>query len=148
MNNKKNAKPEAKEPEILKDELTGQMQRLQAEFENYKKRVSKEQEQYKDHIRSKLLLKFLEIADNFERALTTKDTNGIELIAKQVQKLLQEEQVTEIKSKGEKLDTNKHEVLAQEKGEQDDIITEELQKGYMLKDRVLRPARVKISRRE
>lgn len=148
MNNKKNAKPEVKEPEILKDELTGHMQRLQAEFENYKKRVSKEQEQYKDHIRSKLLLKFLEIADNFERALATKETNGIELIAKQMQKLLQEEQVTEIKSKGEKLDTNKHEVLAQEKGEQDDIITEELQKGYMLKDKVLRPTRVKISRRE
>jgi len=138
MNNKKNAK----------QELLDQLQRLQAEFENYRKRVAKEQEQVKDHIRSQLLLKLLEVADNFERALTTKEANGMELIAKQLQKLLAEEQVTEIKSKGEKLDPYKHEVLAQEKGENDDMITEELQKGYMLKDRVLRPARVKISRRE
>lgn len=70
------------------------------------------------------------------------------MIAKQLNKLLEEEQVTHIPSKGEKLDPYKHEVLTQEKGEQDDIITEELQKGYMLKDKVLRPSRVKISRRE
>ena len=78
MNNKKNAK----------QELLDQLQRLQAEFENYRKRVAKEQEQVKDHIRSQLLLKLLEVADNFERALTTKEANGMELIAKQLQKSL------------------------------------------------------------
>lgn len=133
-----------------KKELTEQLQRLQAEFENYKKRTEREQEQIKDHIKSQLLLKILNIHDDIERA-TKQDQElkqAIEMIHKQLTKLLQEEQVTHILAKGQKLDPFKHEVLTQEQGEQDDIVTEELQSGYMLKDKVLRPSRVKISRKE
>ncbi|MFH0752358.1 MAG: nucleotide exchange factor GrpE [archaeon] len=133
-------------------ELTEQLQRLQAEFENYKKRTEREQEQIKDYTKAQLLLKLLNIHDDFERTLTTQATQeqlqtGIELIHKQLVKLLAEEQVTPIQSKGQKLDPYKHEVLIQENGEED-IITEELQKGYLHKDKILRPARVKISRKE
>lgn len=134
-------------------ELVEQLQRLQAEFENYKKRTEQEKNQYKDHIQSKLLLKFLEVHDNFERTAKTQAEEqelrqAVDMVHKQLGKLLEEEQVTRIEAKGQKLDPYKHEVLMQEKGEQDDMVTEELQPGYMLKGKVLRPTRVKISKKE
>ncbi len=129
-------------------DLVEQLQRLQAEFENYKKRTEKDHENLKDYIKSQLLIKFLNILDNLERSLSKEDKTATEMVHKQMKKLLDEEQVTQIPTAGQKLDPYKHEVMLKEKGEQDDIITEELQKGYMIKDKVLRPARVKISKME
>ncbi len=130
------------------NDLIEQLQRLQAEFENYKKRTEKDHENLKDHIKSQLLIKFLNILDNLERSLAKEDKKATEMVYKQMKKLLEEEQVTQIPTEGQKLDPHKHEVMLKEKGEQDDMITEELQKGYMLKDKLLRPARVKISKTE
>ncbi len=157
MDNKKNAEktqenaePKAQSKEV---EYLEQLQRLQAEFENYKKRQQTEQEQLRLHLKSQLLLKFLDIKDNFERTLKTNAnkeelTAGIEMISKQVSKLLEEEQVKPIEAKGQKLDPYKHEVLAQTIGEEDDVIAEELQKGYTIKGKVLRTAKLMISKKE
>lgn len=145
MENKENNANEEKPKDL---DLVEQLQRLQAEFENYKKRTEKDQENLKDHIKSQLLIKFLNILDNLERSLAKEDKKATEIVYKQMKKLLEEEQVTQIPTAGQKLDPYKHEVMLKEKGKQDDMITEELQKGYMIKDKVLRPARVKISKTE
>lgn len=132
---------------INKKDLTEQLQRLQAEFENYKKRTEKEQEQLKDHTKAQLLLKLLNIHEDIERTKQqeTGTKEAVEMVHKNMLKLLQEEQVTEIKAVGEKPDPYKHEVLIKKEG---DTITEELQKGWMHKDKVLRPSKVKVGEEE
>ena len=143
MDNKKNNdKPE-------QDLLVEQLQRLQAEFENYKKRIEKERQTVKDQEKAKLLLKILNIHDDIERAKDQEQClkEAVQMIHKQMLKILGEEKVILIQVKGQKLDPYKHEVLSQEKGEQDDIIIEELQKGYMHKDKVLRTSKVKVSKK-
>ena len=78
---------------------------------------------------------------------TTDDTvKGFELIYAQLFDILEKQGLRQISSVGEKFDPTKHEALLQEEGEEKDIVLEELQKGYLIHDRVIRPARVKISK--
>src|SRR3990172_12604392 len=159
----KQEKKETVEIEQFKQELakkeaqiadyTDHLKRLQAEFENYCKRVEKERKEVVGAASEKLVVKLLLVIDDFERALAQlKDTpeqtrKGIEMIFKNLHKILHEEQVAPIKSVGEKLDPYKHEVLLQAESEQpDDIILEELQKGYTMNGKVIRYAKVKISK--
>ena len=127
------------------DEYVDQLKRLQAEFENYVKRVDKERAQMVSCASEKIILKLLNIYDDLERAipgLEGEGKKGVEMIAKNLWKILEEEGVKPIKAQGEKFDPYKHEVLMKE-GEGDNVI-QELQKGYMLKDKVIRHTKVKI----
>ena len=134
------------------EEYTQTLKRLQADFENYMKRVEKEKEQLSAYSNHKLISKLLIVVDDVEKALEivkTKDAEiakGIELIHKNFHKLLQEEGVSPIKAVGNNLDPYKHEVLDVVEGEKDDEVVDELQKGYMIKDKVLRPSKVRISK--
>jgi molecular chaperone GrpE len=150
----KQAKPEqkkdAKDQKI--EEITNDLKRLQAEFENYKKRVEKECGQFREYSKADVIRKLLPIIDSFELALkNTKDhdefVKGVELIYSNLYSLLREEGLEPISAKG-KFDPYLHEVLLSEQSDkEDDTILEELQKGYRFKDKVLRHTKVKVAKR-
>lgn len=154
MTDKKSAKTEAKEAkqevEQLKEELndyTEQLKRLQAEFENYQKRVAKEQKDFVCFANEKLIAELLTIMDDFEKALPNVKEKGIQMIYNKLSKLLESQGVKPIKAKGEKFDTFKHEVLCtQESDEEEDIVVEEIQKGYEMNGKIIRYAKVKITK--
>ena len=133
-------------------ELTETLQRLQAEFENYKKRIDREKEEFSRYAKADILEKILPIIDNFEMALKNKDkgeqfVRGVEMIYAEMISFLQKEGVERIKALGEKADPNLHEVLMTEKsGEEAGTVLEELQRGYMLNDKVLRYSKVKVAK--
>ena len=126
------------------------LQRLQAEFENYKKRTEKEQQQHTLQERHKLISALLPIMDSFELALQNSEDatafkQGIELLYAQFYALLESYGLSKIEALGKTLDPFRHEVVMKAPGEQDNIITEEFQAGYMLGDAVIRHSKVKVS---
>ncbi|MGD2246863.1 MAG: nucleotide exchange factor GrpE [Candidatus Methanofastidiosia archaeon] len=143
--------------EELVDGHLNMLQRLQAEFENYKKRAERERIEYTEQANADLILKLLSVLDDFERALQVKksdtsDTDsfkkGMVMIHKKFQKILEKEGVTPIDAVGEEFDPYYHEAVLAEVGDyKDDTIIEELEKGYMFKNRVLRPSKVKVGKR-
>lgn len=133
-------------------EYTDTLKRLQAEFENYKKRIAKEQSEFKECAIQQFIKQVLPLLDSFEQAL--KNTNnhehfvkGMELLYAQFITLLQQEGLRPIEALHKQFDPYKHEVLLQEQSqEQDGTILEEFQKGYFFKEHVLRTTKVKVSR--
>lgn len=128
-------------------------QRLKAEFENYRKRMEKEKAQMIDYGQETVIFELLPIIDNFERALTSSgDYNslkeGIELIYRQFKKVLDKFGVREIEAEGQIFDPYKHHAVMQEEmeGKQANEIIEVFQKGYYLKDKVIRPSLVKVAK--
>jgi len=130
--------------------------RLAAEFDNYKKRTARE---FADVIRranTRLLRDLVEIVDNFERALEQpiSENNGeayrqgVELIYNQLSELLRKEQVQPIEAVGKPFDPNYHEAMMQAESDEYDegIVCQEVQKGYKIDDKVLRHARVVVSK--
>lgn len=143
-------KQELSEIDKLKEQLADyedQLKRLQAEFENYQKRVAKEQKDFVCFANEKLIAELLTIMDDFEKALPSVKDEGIKMIYIKLSKLLSDQGVKPIKSKGEKFDTFKHEVLCtQESNGDEDMIVEEIQKGYEMNGKVIRYAKVKITK--
>jgi molecular chaperone GrpE len=132
-------------------ELTESLQRLQAEFENFKKRTDKEKQDFCKYAEKELMIELLPVLDNFELALkNTKDNSefikGVELIYVQLVSGLEKKGLKIIETQG-KFDPHKHEVLLQEESDKDSgEILEELQKGYQLNETILRTAKVKVSK--
>lgn len=141
-------KPEEKE--VIAD-LTDSLQRLQAEFENYKKRVEKEKKEIVKYAEANLIYKLLPILDTFEIALRNtndheKFVKGVEMIYAQLFSALESEGLKPIESLGKKFDPYLHDVMLKQKSDKEDgIVLEELQAGYMLNGKVLRHSKVKIS---
>lgn len=135
----------------LAEDYKDLLQRLQAEFENYKKRIEKEKQELFAIAKHSLIKKLLDTYDDFERMLQhvhdQESKHALEMIFKNFKKVLEEEGVRPIESKGKKLDPYKHEVMTQVEGEDDDIIVDEFQKGYMLHNHVLRTSKVMISKK-
>ncbi len=134
-------------------ELTDTLKRLQAEFENYKKRIEKESAEFKDYAKKELIIKILPLIDSFEQALknTSNKENfvkGVELIFAQLMSILAQEGLRPIHSLHEKFDPFKHEVLLQKECDKEEgTVIEEFQKGYFLKDKVIRSSKVVISKK-
>jgi len=152
--NGKELKNEAKDArdEKIKD-LTSTLQRLQAEFENYKKRVDKENALFKEYVAAEFAKKVLPVLDSFESALKNsadaeKFRKGVELIYCQLFSSLEEMGLRKIDCVSKKFDPYKHEVLMVDDcpEHKDEIIMEEFQKGYMFKDNVLRHSKVKVAK--
>ncbi len=148
--NKEKSKDSEKDLKIK--ELTETIQRLQADFENYKKRVEKQSLELNKYIKAEVITKILPTLDSFELALkNSKDKEefkkGVELIYSQLFQTLEDMGLRPIESNG-KFDPYKHEVLLTEKSDKDDgAILEELQKGYILEDTVIRHSKVKIAKK-
>lgn len=144
-------KKETKEDKIA--ELTDDIKRVQAEFENYKKRVEKENAQFCEYAKAEFVKKLLSVLDSFEMALKSTDNHeefvkGVELIYSQLYTLLKDEGLAHIETKDRKLNPYLHEVMLSERSDKDeDTILEELQKGYTLKGRVLRHSKVKVAKK-
>ncbi|MBT3406171.1 nucleotide exchange factor GrpE [Candidatus Woesearchaeota archaeon] len=134
-------------------ELTESLKRLQAEFENYKRRVEKEQKDFSEYACGDFIKKFLPVLDSFELSLKNLDgketqvTKGLKLIYSQFFDVLESFGLRKIECVGKKFDPYSHEVLLSEKSDDDsDVVLEELHVGYMLKDKVLRHSKVKVSK--
>ncbi len=130
-------------------------QRAQADFVNYKRRSEQEKEEIGKLVRSALLLNILPILDDLERASTSIPprlaklswVDGIRLIERKFRTNLETQGLSPIKALGELFDPRFHEAVRQGKGEEG-IVTEELQKGYMFYDKVIRPAMVVVGNGE
>jgi len=131
------------------EEYTDHLKRLQAEFDNYMKRTEKERAGFISQATERIVAKLLLVVDDFEHALPNlpEDTKeGVQLIFKNLHKILEEEQVEAINATG-KLDPYKHEVVLRiESQEPEDTIIEEIQKGYTMNGKVIRYAKVSVSK--
>ena len=129
-------------------------QRTQADFINYKRRTEQERAEFSKFANASLILGLLPVLDDLERALDSSSPKartdwvaGIKLIEHNFRSFLEAQGLTPIKAIGEPFDPRFHEALRQDKG-QDGIVIEEFQKGYLLHDRVLRPAKVVVGNGE
>lgn len=143
------------ELEVEKDKLHDRLLRIQAEYDNYKKRTLKEREADRKYKSQDLIEELLPALDNFERALQVEKTEatasiieGITMVYNQIKEALASQGAEEIASVGEEFDPNIHHAVMQveDESQPSNIVIEELQKGYKLKDRVIRPAMVKVNK--
>jgi molecular chaperone GrpE len=138
--------------QVERDSLLDRLARMQAEFENARRRTQKEQQDFRDFAASDTIKSLLPVLDSFERALQFKDAaefrNGVDLIHKQLQSALEKHSLQPIKAKGEQFDPHIHEAIemVETSDAPDHQVIEELQRGYKLKDRLLRPAMVKVAK--
>jgi molecular chaperone GrpE len=129
--------------------------RLQAEYDNFRRRTKQEKESAAKYRSEKLAENLLPAMDNFDRALMTEPESeeaksllqGMKMIYNQLNEALNTEEITVMETVGETFDPTKHEAVMQVESEEfeSNVVVEELQKGYMLKDKVLRPAMVKVN---
>ena len=136
------------------DDYHSSIQRLQADFENYKKRTEKNMNEYMKYANEGLILQIIDIYEDLERALKSDEKGenlkeGVEIIYKNLKEVLKKHGLTKIPAKGEKFDPFKHEALMTENHEdyENGMITEELAKGYLLNDKVIKYAMVKVCKK-
>ena len=137
------------------NELNETYLRLRADFDNYKRRSLKEKTEIAQYTMAGFLTKLLPVIDNFDRALNVSEEeqntfyNGIKMIATQLSEVLISEGLEVVASEGESFDPNRHNAIMTDSVEdvEDDVITAELQKGYSYKEKVIRPALVKVNRK-
>jgi molecular chaperone GrpE len=144
---------EAEKLRAERDALVDRLARMQAEFDNARKRAAKEQQDYRDYALVDAIKAIIPVLDSFDRALQTSPAKsefhaGVELIQKQLQDALAKIGVRPISAKGEQFDPRYHEAIEMVDTDAvpDHHVIEELQRGYKLKDRLLRPAMVKVAR--
>jgi molecular chaperone GrpE len=138
-----------------RDEHLDHLKRVAAEFDNYRKRVARDQQSLAARAHERLVKELLPVLDDLERALhaaeehqEAKLEDGVRLVHRELQEALAKEGLQEIETNGH-FDPHVHEALLSQPSEQGDgAILEVLQKGYRLGDRVLRPARVVVSQGE
>lgn len=134
------------------EELNTKYLRLAADFQNYRKRTEKEKSDIYAYANEKIVVELLNVIDNFERALDHKDSNdsfaeGMDMIFKQLKGVLEKSGVEEMAAAGESFDPNFHHAVltgASEEHESGKVI-QVLQKGYLLNNKVIRPAMVKVA---
>jgi molecular chaperone GrpE len=138
-----------------RDEYLNDLKRVAAEFENYRKRVLRDQESLVARAHERLVKELLPVLDDLERALEAaaqheeaKLEEGVRLVHRELVEALAREGLVEVETDGQ-FDPHVHEALVSQPSEQEDgSVIEVLQKGYRLGDRVLRPARVVVSQGE
>jgi molecular chaperone GrpE len=134
------------------EEYLANWQRAQADFINYKRRTEQERQDLNRFANANLILSLLPVLDDLNRALNATPPaksakhswlEGIRLVDRKFRAILEAQGLTPIKARGEPFDPNFHEALRQDKGKEGMVI-EELQKGYMMHDRLLRPSKVVV----
>ncbi len=156
------ASPDLDEPAGLEElekelaDLREQLLRKSADFENYRKRMQRDKEEFASYANRELLLDLLPVIDDFERAIRSGEESrdfdafhdGIVMIEKQFVSMLERKwKLQRFDSAGEEFDPQRHEAMMTEEvpGHDRSMVLEDFQKGYVLRDRVLRPAKVKVS---
>jgi molecular chaperone GrpE len=169
-NDKKNNQEEKiitlKESEYLKlkeaaektEELSGNILRLQADFENSRKRLEREKQDFVKFANEGIILELLNVLDDLERSVSLAETHkedltaflkGVEMILAHLYEMLKEYGLKPIDAEGKIFDPHYHEALVQvdNKDLPEHTVVEELQKGYLLNERVIRTAKVKVSKK-
>ncbi|MFD1772881.1 nucleotide exchange factor GrpE [Paenibacillus rhizophilus] len=146
---------EIKRLQELADDYQGRVLRVQADYDNFRRRTLKEKEELAQYATSKLVTELLPVLDNFERALATAPAGsdsdafakGVNMIFRQLDGVLKSEGLTPMESVGQPFNPEFHQAIMQVESDEyeEGIVTEEVQKGYLLKNKVLRPAMVKVS---
>ncbi len=144
-----------KEQEKTASEFREIAQRVQAEFENFAKRIEREKKEHKEFAAAGVIEDLLPVLDSFESALGTmkksdpQGAHGLELLSKQLWKVLERHGLKKIEAVGKKFDPQMHECYISESRADlgDELVTEEIQKGYLLNGRVLRASKVKINKK-
>ena len=135
-----------------RDQLLDRLARMQAEFENARKRAERDKAEFRDHVTGSVVEQFLPVLDNFELALKSAGSaqqlrSGVSLIMKQMEEILEKMQVRAIPAAGETFDPRVHEALGTV--ERDDVpdqhVAEEIRRGYRIRERLLRPALVRVA---
>ena len=138
-----------------RDRLLDRLARLQAEFENARKRAERERAEYREYAAGTVAEQFLTVLDNLELALKAKGSaeqlrSGVSLIVKQMEEILEKMQVKVVPTVGEAFDPRFHEALGTV--ERDDVpdqhVAEEIRRGYKIRERLLRPALVRVAHNE
>ena len=148
------AESELQKLRVERDTLLDRLARSQAEFDNARKRAVREQQDFREYAIADAVKALLPTLDSFERALETSAgeesefRGGVELIYKQLQDSLAKVGLQPIHAKGEPFDPNLHQAIEMVDTTEvkDHHVLEELQRGYKLKDRLLRPSMVKVAR--
>ena len=153
-------KIEIDETNTLKEQLAAEkdrLLRLSAEFENYKKRKQREIDDFKKFANETIFRQLLPVVDNLERAIASAETNsgeetlleGVKLIHKDILKLLEMFSVKVVKAGNEPFDPNFHQAVTRQETDEfpENTVTTVLQNGYLLHDRLIRPAMVVVSKR-
>jgi molecular chaperone GrpE len=138
-----------------RNDLFERLARLQAEFDNYRKRAAKENAEYRDYAVSDAARSLLPVVDSFTLALKNSAAKpedlrkGVELIFKQLQDVLQKLNIERIPAQGEPFDPRVHEAIEMVETDEapDHHVLEELQPGYRIKGRLLRPAMVRVAKK-
>ncbi len=137
------------------DEYRDHLQRMAADFDNYRKRVLKEQTRSVEMASEPLVRRLLEVLDEFDLALMAAEKqpdfdrflHGVELVYAKLAEILRSEGLERIEAKGKPFDPTQHEALMQSgEGDGDPVVADVLRPGYTLKGRVIRPAGVKVTR--
>ena len=146
--------PQKDERDVKIEELQKQLLRLQADFENFRRRNAAEREQLSTFVTADVVGKFLKVLDNFERAeqsvKTTTDMNtivaGMEKIKRQFEQAFKELEVEEIPAEGQKFNPELHEAVmrGQNPDLEDDSIEQVFEKGYKLRNKIIRHSKVKV----
>jgi len=138
------------------EEMSEKYLRLYAEFDNYKKRVNKDKEELLKYGQESILYELLTVIDNLDLALkhasdevSTGLIQGVEITYKELMKTLEKFGLTRVEAEGKTFDPSVHHAMSQvENGElEENIVVEEYRKGFMLKDKVLRPSLVAVSKK-
>ncbi|MFQ6067834.1 MAG: nucleotide exchange factor GrpE [bacterium] len=153
----KAVKEELKSTDKEADEYLDYLKRLKAEFENYKRRSQKEKERIVSWSNEDLIKQFLPVLDDLERAVDSGQQSknlaslveGMRMILEKLKGVLQRQGLEEIKAKGEPFNPHFHEALMSVDLAEypDNLVVEEMRKGYKLNDRILRPAMVKVNKK-
>ncbi|MEW6238214.1 MAG: nucleotide exchange factor GrpE [Candidatus Omnitrophota bacterium] len=138
-----------------RDEYLDHLKRLQAEFDNYRKRVLKERTEMREYLLQEFLVRLLDVAENMERALNPQNhavdaeshRAGVRMVYQQFLGVLKDYGLTRVETVGEKFDPHFHEAISQVKTAEREpgIILAEISPGYRLKDRVLRAPKVQVA---
>jgi len=150
------AQTELQKAQAERDSLYDRLARQQAEFDNYRKRAARDQQDFRQYAVSDTLKQFLPVLDSFDRALAVASNDGgdeklragVELVRKQMLDTLARLGVTPIEAEGAVFDPQVHEAIemVDTRDAKDNHVISELQRGYRLKDRLLRPAMVRVAR--
>jgi molecular chaperone GrpE len=160
MDEKQEEQPPSLEQQLnmekkLSEEYLTRLKYLQADFENLKKRFDRQMEEVKNYCTERLVIQLLDVVDELELALKTAQSadsaqtlvEGVQMTLKKLRKVLEQEGVIPIESEGEVFDPSRHNAIAAV--ERDDVeecvVVEEVRKGYIMKDKVIRPSIVKVA---
>jgi molecular chaperone GrpE len=140
------------------DEYLDNWRRTMAEFQNYKRRADKDKAEYAQFANQRLLKRLLDVLDSFDAGFKTIPAQfknepwveGMRAVERQLLQIMEQEGVTPIEAQGKDFDPNFHEAIFYEpsEGASEGEILDELQRGYMIQDRILRPTRVKVAKGE